>query len=157
MALEAYSFGKVQAALGEVDEAERLLKKAWEVYSVLGIQWRAARAAQALAMISDESDWREKARECLRSYPRCWLSRGTAAELATRAGSYPELERLTPARRAVFDLLMEGCSTADIAKRLGRSTFTVRNHIKVIFKVFGATSRSALVVRASARLRDQEA
>jgi DNA-binding CsgD family transcriptional regulator len=55
---------------------------------------------------------------------------------------------LTPAQRAVFDLLMEGRKTAEIAKALGRSTYTIRNHVKVIFKIFGVRSRPALIVRA---------
>jgi DNA-binding CsgD family transcriptional regulator len=55
---------------------------------------------------------------------------------------------LTPAQRAVFDLLMQGRKTAEIARVLGRSTYTVRNHVKAIFKIFGVSSRPALIVRA---------
>ncbi len=74
---------------------------------------------------------------------------GTEPRVRVRACASPQLDRLTPAQRAVFDLLMDGRGTAQIAKELGRSTFTVRNHIKAIFKVFGVTSRPELIVRAS--------
>jgi DNA-binding CsgD family transcriptional regulator len=147
-ALEAYAFGKVQAGLGELGEARRLLTKAWDIYSALGIRWRAARTALALAALSEDETWRTKAREELRDYPRCWLSRSAAATAAPTVVSTPEVEGLTAAQRAVFDLLMAGHSTVEIADRLQRSTFTVRNHIKKIFKLFGVNSRPALLVRA---------
>lgn len=147
-ALEAYSLGKVQLELGEIDEARRLLSRAWEIYDRLGIQWRAARAALALAEIGDER-WRERAERSLQAYPRSWLLRKKSREADVRSSTAPQLERLTPAQRAVFNLLMNGRGTAQIAKELERSTFTVRNHIKAIFKVFGVTSRPALIVKAS--------
>lgn len=150
-ALEAYSLGKVQAELGELDEARRLLSRAYGIYDRLGIQWRAARAALALAKLGDEEAWRAKALEALRSYPRSWLlrDREVSGERRMHAAASPKLDRLTPAQRAVFDLLMDGRGTVQIAKDLNRSTFTVRNHIKAIFKVFGVTSRPALIVKAS--------
>jgi DNA-binding CsgD family transcriptional regulator len=148
LALESYSLGKVQAELGETEEARRLLTQAWEIYEHLGIGWRAARAALALAELGDEG-WREKAERSLHPYQRSWLVRKPAAGTDIRAENAPQLDRLTPAQRAVFDLLMDGRGTAQIAKELNRSTFTVRNHIKAIFKVFGVTSRPALIVKAS--------
>ncbi|MBD5657068.1 MAG: helix-turn-helix transcriptional regulator [Candidatus Eremiobacteraeota bacterium] len=60
-----------------------------------------------------------------------------------------ELATLTKAQRAVYDLLVRGRSTSEIAAELGRSEFTVRNHIKVIFKAFRVNSRPALLARVS--------
>ncbi|HKU68113.1 MAG TPA: LuxR C-terminal-related transcriptional regulator [Candidatus Baltobacteraceae bacterium] len=149
-ALEAYSLGKVQLALGEVEEARRLLANAWTIYERLGIEWRAARAALALADIDESHDWRERATAALTAYPRSWLVRRpgeqhTAAPLAAA----PETANLTAAQRVVFDLLLEGRGTEEIARTLGRSAFTVRNHIKAIFKAYGVSSRSALIVKAT--------
>ena len=151
-ALEAYCFGRLQAELGESAEARRLLARAYEIYDRMGIRWRAGRAALALAALTGADEWRGRADEALRSYPRCWLLRDASRGSAAPAAQSPELDRLTPAQRAVFDLLMEGCSTAEIAERLARSTFTVRNHIKAIFKTFGVSSRAALILRATSSL-----
>jgi DNA-binding CsgD family transcriptional regulator len=149
-ALEAYSLGKVQSALGERAEARRLLTQAWTIYSELGIGWRAARAALALAQIDDAEMWRGRAESDLQLYPRSWLSRSIGAPSPRpQAFSSASLESLTTAQRAVFDLLLEGRGTDEIAAALGRSTFTVRNHLKAIFKAFGVTSRPALIVKAT--------
>ncbi|HEY9180795.1 MAG TPA: LuxR C-terminal-related transcriptional regulator [Candidatus Baltobacteraceae bacterium] len=148
-ALEAYSLGKVQLALGERAEAKRLLASAWSTYDRLGIAWRAARAALALAEIDDSAKWRSRAAHELQAYPRSWLARtervGAAAPLSLPA----EASGLTAAQRAVLELLLEGRGTDEIARTQGRSTFTVRNHIKAIFKTLGVTSRSALIVKVT--------
>lgn len=148
-ALEAYSLGRVQLDLGEGAEARRLLEHAWGIYEDMGIRWRAARAALALSQIADASTWRMRAARAVEPYPRSWLARAIDPQAAARIRSAepPGAKRLTPAQRAVFDLLMEGRKTADIAKALGRSTHTVRNHVKAIFKIFGVSSRATLIVR----------
>ena len=149
-ALEAYSLGKVQLELGERAEAHRLLTQAWTIYTELGIRWRAARAALALAQLDDAETWRKRAETELKAYPRSWLSRSIAAPI-TRAALVQSAaaENLTSAQRAVLDLLLEGRGTEEIAATLGRSSFTVRNHIKAIFKAFGVSSRPALIVKAT--------
>jgi DNA-binding CsgD family transcriptional regulator len=150
-ALEAYSLGKVQLALGEREEAKRLLVNAWTIYDRLGILWRAARAALALAQVEDTDAWRDRAVSALSAYPRSWLARNRdgSASLPVAAAASPEAASLTAAQRGVLDLLLEGRGTDDIAKTLGRSTFTVRNHIKAIFKAYGVSSRAALIVKAT--------
>jgi DNA-binding CsgD family transcriptional regulator len=148
-ALEAYCLGRVQFHLGGHAEARRLLERAWSIYDKLGIRWRAARAALALSQIAEASSWTARAARAVEPYPRSWLARAIAAPNArVRVAPSPRAEGLTPAQRAVFDLLMEGRKTAEIAKALGRSTYTVRNHVKAIFKIFGVSSRPALIVHA---------
>ena len=150
-ALEAYSLGMVQLALGEREEARRLLLAAWSIYDRLGIAWRAARAAFALAEIDDAEKWRTLARARLEAYPRSWLDRAQSTEASAPPvlAVPPEAANLTPAQRAVFDMLLEGRGTDEIAGALERSAFTVRNHIKAIFKAYGVSSRSALIVKAT--------
>jgi DNA-binding CsgD family transcriptional regulator len=104
----------------------------------------------ALAQIDDADAWRSRAKAGLESYPRTWLTRGVGAPPARSAVvNSTALASLTSAQRAVFDLLLEGRGTDEIAGALGRSTFTVRNHIKAIFKAFGVGSRPALIVKAT--------
>jgi DNA-binding CsgD family transcriptional regulator len=49
----------------------------------------------------------------------------------------------------VLKLLLEGKRNAEIAAALKRSPNTVRNHIAEIFKIYGVTSRAALIARLS--------
>lgn len=144
-AMESYSFGIVQKALGETEEAVRLLRDAWKVYDRIGYDWRAGRAALGLAAATGDDDWKVRAAPKLQGYERSWLS----SDRGANAFPVPaQASALTPARRAVYELLLRGLSTAQIAAEQQRSEFTVRNHIKAIFKAFGVTSRPALIARA---------
>lgn len=147
-ALEAYSLGKVQLGLGEREEGKRLLSRAWSIYDAMRMPWRAARAALALAEIDSTQPWRERAQSALAAYPRSWLARGGGRSSA-HAVPRGRAVTLTAAQQTVLDLLLQGRGTDEIARDLGRSAFTVRNHIKAIFKAYGVSSRSALIVRAS--------
>lgn len=149
-ALESYSLGKVQLALGERTEAKRLLTNAWSIYDRLGISWRAARAALALAQIGDAEKWHARATAALQAYPRSWLAREEGVGRSHAPVTLPaEASALTAAQRTVLELLLEGRGTEEIAQLQGRSTFTIRNHIKAIFKALGVTSRSALIVKVT--------
>ena len=89
----------------------------------------------------------------LEGYRSTWLAAGLFDE---QDGSEP-LARLTPAQRRVYELLVSGAATGDIAESLGRSVFTVRNHIKAVLKAYGVNSRSALLslsMRNEAAARD---
>jgi DNA-binding CsgD family transcriptional regulator/tetratricopeptide (TPR) repeat protein len=148
-AMEAYSFGVVQRALGAKDEAARLLGEAWTVYDEIGYDWRAGRTALALAEVCAEPAWRDRAREKLRDYRRSWL--GTADVPQPRVAPVDArsvASRLTPAQRAVFDHLLDGTAIKAIARDLGRTENTVRNHVKAIFKAFDVNSRVELMARA---------
>ena len=142
-AFMSLSAGIARAGLGDVEEAERLLQDAWSVFEAYGYEWRAALAAHHLFKITGARKWHEIAKTRIRSYPNSWLSRifHKNDELIDNA------PRLTPAQRQVFEALCEGASTLAIAKRLGRSPHTVRNHISDIFEAFGVRSRAELLAR----------
>ncbi len=145
---EAYAFGIVQAALGERVEAERLLRESYATYDAIGYDWNAGQVALALAECTRDSAWKARAREKLVAYPNSWLVR-ERPETSVTIPEPPEAGRLTEAQRAVYDLLVRGLSTSQIAAEHGRSEFTIRNHIKAIFKVFGVNSRPALIARTT--------
>jgi len=78
-----------------------------------------------------------------RRYRTTWLAQGLFDDAD---GS--TVARLTPAQRRVYELLLSGAPTGEIAESLGRSVFTVRNHVKVIFSTFGVNTRAALIADA---------
>ena len=57
---------------------------------------------------------------------------------------------LTLRERAVYDLLVQGESNADIAKNLCRSERTVENHVAKVFEKLQVHSRQALIARTAA-------
>lgn len=58
--------------------------------------------------------------------------------------SYPP--GISEAERAVLDLLCEGLSNADIAKRLNYAESTVKKHVSNLLALYGVSSRLDLVV-----------
>jgi DNA-binding NarL/FixJ family response regulator len=145
-ALESYSLGVVQRALGDTAEAVRLIRRSYEIYSSVGYRWRAGRAAKALAELTGEAAWAERAAAELAVYPRSWL---VAPDARPSAPSLPGRDSLTVSQQAVYEHLVRGLSTKDIALALGRSEFTVRNHVKAIFKALNVKSRASLIARAT--------
>jgi DNA-binding CsgD family transcriptional regulator len=154
-AMVAYSFGYVRQCLGDVSEAEASFRDAFEIHDAIGFDWRAARTAIGLWRVTKDPDWLHTAQKKLRSYPQSWLATQvrTIEEGAPSAALSPKrtgraqraADALTPAQREVYELLLSGKPTRDIAAQLGRSEFTVRNHIKVIFRKMKVNSRAALL------------
>jgi DNA-binding CsgD family transcriptional regulator len=144
-AIADYSAGVVHARLGDVDDARRALTESWDVFDSAHYDWRAGRCALDLYALTGDAVWRERAAEKLAGYPKSWL----AARLSETAPASGPIAKLTPAQRRVFDMLVAGKPTEEVASRLGRSIFTVRNHIKAIFLAFDVKTRAALVAEAA--------
>jgi len=157
-AIVAYSLGYVRQHLGDGAEADALYRKAFAIYDVIGYDWRAARAAIGLFQVSNDRSWLEVAGKKLKAYPLSWLTiRLNVLTMPHHSPTMPAIEtdvrrraarELTPAQQEVYDLLLSGAPTRDIAKQLGRSEFTVRNHIKAIFKKLKVNSRAMLLSAA---------
>lgn len=69
----------------------------------------------------------------------------TKKSIAARKRAVKCVALLSPAERAVYDRIVQGKSASEIADELHRSTFTISNHTRRIFKAFGTQSRSKLL------------
>jgi pimeloyl-ACP methyl ester carboxylesterase len=58
------------------------------------------------------------------------------------------LEELTPREREVCAAVVDGLGNKEIARRLGITDKTIRNHLSAIFSKLGVASRAQLIVRA---------
>ena len=63
----------------------------------------------------------------------------------------PKVSDLTPRARDVLELVAQGLSDDEIAKRIAVSRNTVRNHVSAIYRATGIHKRNALVVWARER------
>lgn len=59
---------------------------------------------------------------------------------------------LTDRQIAVLRLLSEGCSTKDIARRLGLAVGTVKVHLAAVYRALGARNRVEALLRASGEM-----
>ena len=155
-ALTDYSLGFVYARLNYRDDALQFLKDAWETFDAIGYDWRAARCAKEIACLTHDEMWSARAVEKIAAYPRSWIAAEIAETLgvmkseATTTSNARQLRSgrdslLTPAQREVYRSLMDGIAVTEIARLSNRSEYTIRNHIKAIFKAFNVNSRAALM------------
>ena len=55
------------------------------------------------------------------------------------------LQQLSRSEREIVDLVLEGCSNAEIAGRRRTSVHTVANQLKAVFRKFGCSGRGELM------------
>jgi len=149
-ALSDCTNGLVREANGAPDDAVNRLRSAWSTFDRIGYDWRAGRTAMRLFRLTGKSSWRRLAEGKLEHYKHSWLwkdLRDATPPRRTRASRTD----LTPSQERIFRMICNGMSTEAIAKKLGRSQSTVRNHLKLIFKKLGVHSRPALVALAAKR------
>jgi DNA-binding NarL/FixJ family response regulator len=141
-AQEQHSMAVVELALGNRTRGLSDLRQARAAYDRYGYDFRAAQCLVSEYRVTANRDLLPMIEEKLKYYQQSWL----ANEL--RGTIEPHKATLSPMQRTVFEQLCLGKSTAEIARSLGRSEYTVSNHIKQIFKAFGVRSRAALLVKA---------
>jgi DNA-binding NarL/FixJ family response regulator len=66
----------------------------------------------------------------------------------TAPSAQPALPELTPREREVLDLIARACNNSEIARLLGLSQKTVRNHVSNIFTKLQVADRAQAIVRA---------
>ncbi len=144
-AFAQFCTGNVEIALGNKRRGLAELRAARKVFERFGYDYRTARCLAAEYEATRNRDLLPRLEERLRNYEHSWLAASVRGFGRTSALSLP------PMRKRVLDEVCQGKSTADISRTLGRSKFTISNHIKELFKTFEVKSRSALVAEAVRR------
>jgi DNA-binding CsgD family transcriptional regulator len=144
-AFARYATGVVELALGNKKRALSELREGRRVFERFGYDFRAARCILKEYEATGNRSLLPIAEEKLRNYRQSWLVNDL------RAAAGPVRVALPPSQRRVFDEICKGKSTSEIAATLGRSEFTISNHIKQVFKTFGVKSRTALIAEAMRR------
>jgi DNA-binding CsgD family transcriptional regulator len=141
-AIAQHCSGIVHIATGKRRLGIESLRKSLQTFDEIGYDWRAGRSALRLYEVTRDGAYLERAIEKLQHYRNSWLGKEIRAPGSRRA-------TLPPMQQKVYDAICRGLSNAAIAKELGRSEFTIRNHIKLIFKAFGVNSRSQLIANSN--------
>lgn len=142
VASEKYAAGRVQAMLGNTDLAARDLEQAYEIFSAIEFDFRAALAAQALHELTKDVRWLENARAHASKFPNSALARCLDADHDDRQGA--ELEGLTQMQRQITIAYCQGVDVTELSRRFSRSSFTIGKQLDAIYAAFGVSSRSAL-------------
>lgn len=82
---------------------------------------------------------------------------GRPSESPGASGSLPRsiLDQLSPREREILDAVSAGQRVGSIARRFTISPFTVRNHLKAIFRKLGVHSQVELLAQLHARSRTE--
>jgi DNA-binding CsgD family transcriptional regulator/tetratricopeptide (TPR) repeat protein len=146
-AMESYSKGVALAVAGDRTAAVEQLANAYATFTSIGYAWRAAAAALRIHDVTGEDAWLRYASESVQEFTQS----SVAEEIRRRAAAAvvdPRVAALTPAQRRVFALLCEGLSDKEIARNLGISPDTAKNHAARVRLAFGVRSRAALIASA---------
>lgn len=142
-----YSAGVTHLALEDTNTGVNLLRESFTAYDGIGYDWRAARCALRLFEATNDAKYLRVAAEKLHRYPNSWLADEVRKHAKVKAG----MPALPPMQQRVFEELCRGLSTAEIARNLERSEYTIKNHIKLIFKAFSVKSRAQLIAQVARR------
>jgi DNA-binding CsgD family transcriptional regulator len=145
-AMADFARGIVHAYRGAPREAEAALKRAFEVFTAIGYDWRALRAAYALHDVTGDEKWQRAGKKLLGTFPRSYVEK--SAHKQSAAYDDPRFASLTPTQRKVFALICEGADLKAIADRLSIKWVTARNHKDAILQKFDETSQRRLIAVA---------
>ncbi len=142
LAAESLAAARVSEVGGNPDLAERLYRRSLEGWTALGFRLRAAQTALDLQRITKSGEHLDRVDGALRLAPRAWFREDAEA-------MRPPLARLSPNELRTLEALLDGASSATIARAQGRGEATVRAAIRRIFNAFGAHSRRELIARCT--------
>jgi DNA-binding CsgD family transcriptional regulator len=142
-ALELHARGLVEAALGRREAGTKKISAALTLWTELGYLRRAAYASADLRAFAGKGDAAVET-QFTKVAPEHPIGASQSATEAT-PNAWPSL---SPALSAMLEALCAGRSVREIAAASGRSEFTLRNHLKRLFKAFGVKSSAALVAAA---------
>lgn len=144
-AFARYTQGQIDAVLGHTAAAERAFRDAYEIFVSVGYAYRASVTAIALAEVTGEASWREKAAQHASAYPNSPL----AALRPTGAGLEPPMPAsLSPLQKQVARALAGGAEVPEVSRALSRSVYTIERQVDAVYAAFGVRSRSEFLASA---------
>ncbi|GAC1544436.1 MAG: hypothetical protein NVS2B17_25480 [Candidatus Velthaea sp.] len=138
---EMFALARIDQMLGNDEAAIGALHRAYDVYAPIDHHYQAMMVATALAEITGEAVWAERAKEHIGKYPGCPL-------VAERVDAVVPLDAvlsgLSPLQRQIARAHWSGLEVLELSKRFSRSLYTIERQVSAIYKAFGVASAAAL-------------
>ncbi len=141
VAAEKYALGRIEQTLGNSDAACAALQEAYAVYAPIDHHHQAMLVASALAELTGDAVWADRAKMHLAHYPGCPLLT-EALDASMRSDAV--LEGLTPFQRQLARAHWSGADARELSHRFSRSLYTTQRHLADIYAAFGVVSPAAL-------------
>ena len=145
---EKYAFGKIDQTLGNRDAATSALVEAYNVFAIINYHFQAMLCAQALAEVTGDDMWTERARGHVAHYPGSTLMRDGDPTVKPRDAV---VEGLTPFQMRLARAHWAGLDAAQLSRQFSRSSYTIEHQLQAIYEAFNVRNESGL--RAVARER----
>ena len=136
-----YTQGKIDQTLGNADLAIESLEAAYAIFAPVGHHHQAMLAAQALAEVTKDAAWADKARMHSAAYPGSPLTTQVAESAKP---DDPAIEGLTPFQRQLARAHWSGLNVDALSKQFSRSMYTIEGHIAEIYAAFNVATGSGL-------------
>lgn len=153
-AFEAKARGHVAVLQRKSSEGRSWFERSYDEFRRLRMRYMSVLVAAELRKLgSDEHD--DELRDFANEFPNSILI--AAKGSSDREDTKPQIPAIGPApilhkaEARVYDLICQGKSNATIAAELGKSTHTITNQTRRIFRVFNVRSRAALIADKAAR------
>jgi tetratricopeptide (TPR) repeat protein len=145
---EKYAFGKIEQTLGNSDMATSSLVEAYNVFAIINYHFQAMLCARALAEVTGDDMWTERARGHVAHYPGSLLMREGEPSVKKRD---PVIDGLSPFQLRLARAHWSGLEVAQLSRQFSRSAYTIEHQLQVIYDAFNVRNASGL--REVARTR----
>jgi tetratricopeptide (TPR) repeat protein len=138
---EKYAFGKIDQTLGNRDTATSSLVEAYNVFAIINYHFQAMLCAKALAEVTGDEMWIERARGHVAHYPGSPLMRDGEPIVKKRD---PVVEGLTPFQMRLARAHWAGLDVAQLSRQFSRSAYTIEHQVQAIYEAFNVRSATGL-------------
>ncbi len=139
--LERYAEGWLLRVLGRNAEAIEAFSEAHDNWKTIGYSWRAVLAATALGELTgDRQHFDFALSETAQNFPHAWFAR--SLQRYRDRLDHEALNGLSPTKRNIIRLLLEGKKNQEIADELSLSHNTVRARLNELYEKFTPAQRS---------------
>jgi len=145
---EKYAFGKIEQTQGNRDTATSALVEAYNVFAIINYHFQSMLCAQALADVTGDETWTERARGHVAHYPGSPLMRDGQPLVKKRD---PVIDGLTPFQLRLARAHWAGLDVAQLSRQFSRSAYTIEHQLQAIYDAFNV--RTATGLREVARKR----
>jgi hypothetical protein len=145
---EKYATGKIEQMLGNRDLALAPLTEAYNIFAIINYHHQAMLCAQALASVTGDALWTERAREHIAHYPGSPLLNDNRPAPHIRD---PIVEGLTPFQLRLARAHSAGLEVAALSRQFSRSAYTIEHNLRAVYEAFDVRDLNGLRVAARAR------
>jgi len=138
---EKYAFGKIEQTLGNRDAATSSLVEAYNVFAIINYHFQSMLCAKALAEVTGDDTWTERARGHVAHYPGSQLMREGQPHVKKRD---TVVDGLTPFQLRLARAHWAGLDVVQLSRQFSRSAYTIEHQIQAIYDAFNVRNASGL-------------